>query len=41
MPAGKREWLCAQNPSSSWQGTVRQDAGGFYLYLTDILGDPL
>lgn len=41
MPAGKREWLCGQNPASHWQGTVRQDAGGFYLYLTDILGDPL
>jgi uncharacterized protein YecT (DUF1311 family) len=41
MPPLKREWLCAQNPASHWQGTVRQDAGGFYLYLTDILGDPL
>jgi uncharacterized protein YecT (DUF1311 family) len=41
MPPLKREWLCAQNPASHWQGTVRQDAGEFYLYLTDILGDPL
>jgi len=41
MPPLRREWLCAQRPSSSWKGTVRQEHGVVYLYLTDILGEPL
>jgi uncharacterized protein len=41
MPPLRREWVCAQRPSSSWQGTVRQEHGVVYLYLTDLLGEPL
>jgi uncharacterized protein YecT (DUF1311 family) len=41
MSALQREWLCAQRPSSGWKGTVRQEHGVVYLYLTDILGGPL
>lgn len=41
MSALQREWLCAQNPASHWQGTVRSEGGTFYLYLPDLLGEPL
>ena len=41
MPALQREWLCAQRPSSAWTGTVRREHGVLFLYLRDILGEPL
>jgi uncharacterized protein YecT (DUF1311 family) len=41
MPDERREWLCDQNPFSHWYGTVRRDGDKFYLFLTDLLGEPL
>lgn len=37
----QRERLCNQQPSAHWQGVVRRDGGRFYLYLSDILGEPV
>jgi uncharacterized protein len=41
MPELRREWLCNRDPASHWQGTVRREGGKAYLYLSDILGEPL
>lgn len=41
LPALEREFLCTRNPGSHWQGEVRSDAAGPYLYLTDVLGTGL
>jgi hypothetical protein len=41
LPPEQREFLCAKRPSTHWSGTVERDASGPYLYLTDILGQPL
>jgi uncharacterized protein YecT (DUF1311 family) len=41
MPALRHEWMCDQNPASHWQGVVRREGGSFYLYLSDLLGEPL
>jgi len=41
MPDLRREWVCDQNPASRFQGTVRREGGKFYLYLSDLLGEPL
>ena len=41
MPAQQREFLCATSPSAHWQGTVKHDSQGNYLYLTDVLGQAL
>lgn len=37
----QRERLCNQQPSAHWRGIVRGDGGRFYLYLSDILGEPV
>lgn len=41
LSALQREWLCAQRPSSSWKGVVRNEGGVVFLYLRDLLGEPL
>jgi uncharacterized protein YecT (DUF1311 family) len=41
MPDLRREWVCDQNPASHFQGTVRREGPTFYLYLSDLLGEPL
>lgn len=41
LSALQREWLCAQRPSSSWKGVVRNEGGVVFLYLRDLLGEAL
>jgi len=41
LSALQREWLCAQRPVSSWKGMVRNEGGVVFLYLSDLLGEPL
>lgn len=41
MPEVQREFLCAQNPFSHWEGIIKTDTIGNYLYLTDVLGTEL
>lgn len=41
MPEGEREFLCAQHPAAHWKGVVKKDAQGSYLFLSDVLGNPL
>lgn len=33
MPEVKREWLCGRSPSSHWEGIVKKDQQGIYLFL--------
>lgn len=41
ISAGQHEFLCAKNPASHWEGTVKHDSQGNYLFLTDFLGQDL
>lgn len=41
MPERERAFLCARYPAAHWRGTVRQGDKGLYLFLTDLLGQPL
>ena len=41
MASEQREFLCTRSPYSYWQGTIKLDSQGPYLYLVDILGVPL
>ncbi|MCC2958022.1 hypothetical protein LK542_20585 [Massilia sp. IC2-477] len=41
MPDQEKDFLCAQQPAGHWQGVVKDDGQGAYLYLTDILGQKL
>jgi hypothetical protein len=33
MPESRREWLCDQRPASHWEGIVKKDQQGVYLFL--------
>jgi uncharacterized protein len=41
LSALQRERLCARNPAAHWTGTVRREGGTTFLYLRDLLGEPL
>lgn len=41
LSAEQHEFLCAKNPASHWEGTVKHDSQGNYLLLTDLLGQDL